>query len=97
MKPGPPSSTGERLDPDLLAPGSEGRKKAGEIGAQGSRPEAAGCDRRRPFATPPRYEEIVGALAGCYSRRINIQHRLVYEVVADEHVVHVLRMWTHYE
>jgi toxin YoeB len=50
-----------------------------------------------PFATPPRYEKLVGDLAGCYSRRINIQHRLVYEVLAEEHVVHVLRMWTHYE
>lgn len=50
-----------------------------------------------PFATPPRFEKLVGNLAGCYSRRINIQHRLVYEVLADERVVHVLRMWTHYE
>ena len=50
-----------------------------------------------PFATPPRYEKLVGDLAGCYSRRINIQHRLVYAVLPDEHVVHVLRMWTHYE
>lgn len=49
-----------------------------------------------PFATPPRYEKLVGDLAGCYSRRINIQHRLVYEVLPDERVVHVLRMWTHY-
>ena len=50
-----------------------------------------------PFATPPRYEKLVGVLAGCYSRRINIQHRLVYEVLPDGHVVHVLRMWSHYE
>ncbi|MEI2774582.1 MAG: Txe/YoeB family addiction module toxin [Tetrasphaera sp.] len=50
-----------------------------------------------PFATPPRYEKLVGDLTGCYSRRINIQHRLVYEVDPAEHVVHVLRMWTHYE
>ena len=50
-----------------------------------------------PFATPPRYEKLVGDLAGCYSRRINIQHRLVYEVLPDNRVVHVLRMWTHYE
>ena len=48
------------------------------------------------FATPPRYEKLVGNLSGCYSRRINIQHRLVYEVHPDERVVHVLRMWTHY-
>lgn len=50
-----------------------------------------------PFASPPRFEKLVGDLAGCYSRRINIQHRLVYEVLPDEQVVHVLRMWTHYE
>ena len=50
-----------------------------------------------PFGVPPRYEKLVGDLAGCYSRRINIQHRLVYEVFPDRRVVHVLRMWTHYE
>lgn len=50
-----------------------------------------------PFAMPPRYERLVGDLAGCYSRRINIQHRLVYAVLPDQRVVHVLRMWTHYE
>lgn len=50
-----------------------------------------------PFATPPRFEKLVGDLAGCYSRRINIQHRLVYEVLPEDRVVHVLRMWTHYE
>ena len=44
-----------------------------------------------PFATPPRFEKLVGDLAGCYSRRINIQHRLVYEVLAEDKVVHVLR------
>ena len=49
-----------------------------------------------PLATPPRFEKLVGDLAGCYSRRINIQHRLVYEVLAEDKVVHVLRMWTHY-
>jgi Txe/YoeB family toxin of toxin-antitoxin system len=47
--------------------------------------------------TPPPYEKLVGNLAGLYSRRINIQHRLVYEVFADLHTVRVLRMWTHYE
>lgn len=50
-----------------------------------------------PFAAPPRFEKLVGDLAGCYSRRINIQHRLVYEVNTEECVVHVLRMWTHCE
>lgn len=50
-----------------------------------------------PFSTPPRFEKLVGDLSGCYSRRINIQHRLVYEVLPDDRVVHVLRMYTHYE
>jgi len=50
-----------------------------------------------PFAAPPKYEKLVGDLAGCHSRRINLLHRLVYEVLPDRHVVHVLRMWTHYE
>jgi Txe/YoeB family toxin of toxin-antitoxin system len=50
-----------------------------------------------PFQTPPRYEKLVGDLAGAYSRRINIQHRLVYQVLDDVRVVKVIRMWTHYE
>ena len=50
-----------------------------------------------PFQNPPPYEKLVGDLAGAYSRRINIQHRLVYQVYAAEHIVKVLRMWTHYE
>ena len=50
-----------------------------------------------PFQNPPPYEKLVGDLAGAYSRRINIQHRLVYEVLQSEHAVKVLRMWTHYE
>jgi Txe/YoeB family toxin of toxin-antitoxin system len=50
-----------------------------------------------PFTTPPRFEKLVGNLSGYYSRRINIQHRLVYQVDAERKVVHVLRMWTHYE
>lgn len=50
-----------------------------------------------PFQNPPPYEKLVGDLAGAYSRRINIQHRLVYEVLQSERTVKVLRMWTHYE
>lgn len=50
-----------------------------------------------PYQTPPPYERLLGDLAGAYSRRINIQHRLVYQVLEDEHVVKVIRMWTHYE
>lgn len=50
-----------------------------------------------PLQNPPPYEKLVGDLAGAYSRRISIQHRLVYEVFPKERVVRVLRMWTHYE
>ena len=50
-----------------------------------------------PFQNPPPYEKLVGDLAGAYSRRINIQHRLVYQVYDAERTVKVLRMWTHYE
>ena len=50
-----------------------------------------------PFRTPPPFEKLVGDLQGAYSRRINIQHRLVYQVLEAERVVKVLRMWTHYE
>lgn len=50
-----------------------------------------------PFQNPPPYEKLVGDLAGAYSRRINIQHRLVYQVYEAEHAVKIIRMWTHYE
>ena len=49
-----------------------------------------------PYRTPPPFEKLVGDLSGAYSRRINIQHRLVYEVLNDQRVVKVLRMWSHY-
>ena len=50
-----------------------------------------------PFQTPPPYEKLLGDLTGAYSRRISIQHRLVYQVLIEERIVKVLRMWTHYE
>ncbi len=50
-----------------------------------------------PFYTPPRFERLLGDLEGAYSRRINIQHRLVYQVLKKERIVKVIRMWTHYE
>jgi Txe/YoeB family toxin of toxin-antitoxin system len=53
--------------------------------------------RDNPFQNPPPYEKLVGDLTGAYSRRINIQHRLVYQVLEEQRVVKVLRMWTHYE
>lgn len=53
--------------------------------------------RENPFQNPPPYQKLVGDLAGAYSRRINIQHRLVYQVLQEERVVKVLRLWSHYE
>jgi len=52
---------------------------------------------KNPYQNPPPYEKLVGDLAGAYSRRINIQHRLVYQVLDSDKTVKVLRMWTHYE
>ena len=53
--------------------------------------------REDPFQSPPRFEKLVGDLSGAYSRRITIQHRLVYQVLEEHNTVKVLRMWTHYE
>ena len=53
--------------------------------------------KNNPFQSPPVYEKLVGNLNGFYSRRINIKHRLVYSVDEEQKIVHVLRMWTHYE
>ncbi len=50
-----------------------------------------------PFQSPTHFEKLTGDLAGCFSRRINIQHRIVYQVLSDEKTVKILRMWTHYE
>lgn len=76
------------------------QKDARKLASSGLKPKAQellAIIDEDPFVNPPRYEKLVGDLAGCYSRRINIQHRLVYEVIAEEHTVHVLRMWTHHE
>lgn len=72
-------------------------KKLATSGLKGRAQRLLDVIAEDPFATPPRFEKLVGDLAGCFSRRINIQRRLVYEVLPDRHVVHVLRMWTHYE
>ncbi len=53
--------------------------------------------RKNPYQTPTPFEKLLGDLTGSYSRRINIQHRLVYQILDDEKVVKVIRMWTHYE
>ena len=75
-------------------------KDAKKLSAAGLRDKAqALLDilEKDPFQNPPPYEKLVGDLRGTYSRRINIQHRLVYEVFRKERAVRVLRMWTHYE
>ncbi len=75
-------------------------KDAKKLAASGLKPKAQellAILAADPFQNPPPYEKLVGDLAGTYSRRINIQHRLVYEVFAQENTVRVLRMWTHYE
>jgi toxin YoeB len=53
--------------------------------------------KENPFQVPPPYEKLIGDLLGAYSRRINIQHRIVYQILREEKVVKVLRMWTRYE
>ena len=75
-------------------------KDAKKLAASGLKPKAQellGILAINPLQNPPPYEKLVGDLAGAYSRRINIQHRLVYEVFPSERVVRILRMWTHYE
>jgi Txe/YoeB family toxin of toxin-antitoxin system len=75
-------------------------KDAKKLSAAGLKAKALGLLKileRDPFQNPPPFENLVGDLEGAYSRRINIQHRLVYEVFKKERTVRVLRMWTHYE
>ena len=72
-------------------------KKLAAAGLKAKAEELLKLLELNPFQTPPRYEKLVGDLTGAYSRRINIQHRLVYQVLEERHIVKVLRMWTHYE
>jgi Txe/YoeB family toxin of toxin-antitoxin system len=78
----------------------QAKKDAKKLSAAGLRSNAETLleiMQNDPHQTPPPYEKLVGDLKGAYSRRINIQHRLVYQVLTDEKVVKVIRMWTHYE
>ncbi len=75
-------------------------KDAKKIAASGLRSKAEvllDIPRKDPFQQPPPFEKLVGDLEGAYSRRINIQHRLVYQVLTEIKTVKVIRMWTHYE
>jgi Txe/YoeB family toxin of toxin-antitoxin system len=72
-------------------------KKLAASGLKSKAQELLAVLANNPFQNPPPFEKLVGDLAGAYSRRINIQHRIVYEVFSEEKTVRVLRMWTHYE
>ena len=83
-----------------LAYSKQALKDSKKVKAAGLKPkveELLAILENDPFQNPPTFEKLVGDLAGAYSRRINIHNRLVYEVFSKEHVVRVLRMWTHYE
>ena len=72
-------------------------KKVTESGLKEKVKKLISIIEKDPFQNPPPYEKLIGDLAGAYSRRINIQHRLIYEVFTKEKIVRVLRMWSHYE
>jgi Txe/YoeB family toxin of toxin-antitoxin system len=79
---------------------SHAGKDAKKLASAGLKPKAQELLeilRNNPFQNPPPYEKLVGDLSGAFSRRINIKHRLVYQVLEKERMVKVLRMWTHYE
>ncbi len=78
----------------------QAKKDARKIASAGLKEKAAeilNLLENDPFQTPPPFEKLVGDLSGAYSRRVNIQHRIVYQVLDDIHTVKVIRMWTHYE
>jgi len=78
----------------------QANKDAKKLSAAGLRAKAetlVDILRNNPYQTPPPYEKLIGDLKGAYSRRINIQHRLVYQILDDEKAVKVIRMWTNYE
>ncbi|WP_018950658.1 Txe/YoeB family addiction module toxin [Thioalkalivibrio sp. ALMg11] len=78
----------------------QAQKDAKKLAASGLKPKAQDLltlIAQDPYRKPPPFENLVGDLSGAYSRRINIQHRLVYQVLEDEKVVKVIRLWSHYE
>lgn len=78
----------------------QAQKDAKKIKRAGLKPKAEQLLEiltKNPFQIPPPYEKLLGDFTGAYSRRINIQHRLVYQVYRDEKIVKIIRMWTHYE
>jgi Txe/YoeB family toxin of toxin-antitoxin system len=78
----------------------QAQRDAQKLSAAGLRPKTErllDILRENPYQNPPPYERLIGDLAGAISRRINIQHRLVYQVLEEQKVVKIIRMWTHYE
>lgn len=78
----------------------QAKKDARKLSAAGMRSKAEAILeilKEDPYRSPPPFEKLVGDLSGAFSRRINIQHRLVYQILEEERVVKVIRMWTHYE
>jgi Txe/YoeB family toxin of toxin-antitoxin system len=91
---------GTRLVSWQLVFTKQAQKDAKNIAQSGLKPQVSrllDLLRVDPFQNPPPYEKLVGDLSGAYSRRINIQHRLIYQILQDIHTVKVIRMWTHYE
>lgn len=72
-------------------------KKLASSGLKDKAKELLDIIEKNPFQNPPPFEKLVGDLDGAYSRRINIQHRLVYQVLEEQQAIKVLRLWTHYE
>ena len=78
----------------------QAKKDAKNLAAAGLKEKAEALlaiNQDNPYQSPPPFEKLVGDFAGAYSRRINIQHRLVYQVLEDKQAIKVLRLWTHYE
>ena len=78
----------------------QAQKDAKKLSTAGLRPKAEELLlilQKNPFPAPPPFEKLVGDLAGAYSRRINIQHRLIYQIIKETHTIKIIRMWTHYE
>ena len=78
----------------------QAQKDAKKISASNLKPKAEKILevlRQHPLQAPPPYEKLIGDLAGAYSRRLNIQHRIIYQIITDEETVKIIRMWTHYE
>jgi toxin YoeB len=78
----------------------QAQKDAGKLAAAGLKSKTMQLletIRENPFLTPPRFEKLVGDLACAYSRRINMQHRIVYEVLEQQKIIKIIRMWTHYD